>query len=236
MVGTAYNRLYNLLHDQIVSGRYKPGDKLPPERELCDTFGVSRITCRHALSMLQDQGLVERFPGRGTFITKIHPHKVPILDGDYPGSMLKGAPNIRRKLLTFSEVDPPQYIQELLGLLKTERSLLIERLDFQADEALSFDRGYFPINLGKTIDAALAVQVDFLERWVERESVDYSYIRVSVEAVEADITAHERLSVPLKAPMLLETDAVYTKDGKAVAVFETVYKGDRFKLVSTKVR
>jgi GntR family transcriptional regulator len=236
VVGTAYNRLYNLLHDQILSGRFKPGDKLPPERELCDTFGVSRITCRHALSLLQDQGLVERFPGRGTFITRIHPHKVPILDGDYPGSMLRGAPNIRRKLLMRAEVDPPPHIQELLGLLKTERSLLIERLDLQGEEPLSFDRGYFPLNRARTIDSTLAVQVDFLEQWAEREPVDYSYTRVSVEAIEADAIAHERLAVPLKSPMLLESDVVYTKDGKAVAVFETVYRGDRFKLVSTKVR
>ena len=56
------------LEGQIRGGEYREGDKLPSERELCERFGVSRITVRQALEMLENQGLVSTSQGKGTFV------------------------------------------------------------------------------------------------------------------------------------------------------------------------
>ena len=50
----------------------EPGDPAPSERELVQRFGVARMTVRHALDSLVTQGLLERIPGRGTFVAKPH--------------------------------------------------------------------------------------------------------------------------------------------------------------------
>jgi len=65
-------RLYEQIVDQIeqsvLAGTLKAGDQLPAERELAQQFGVSRTAVREAVKALREKGLVEAYPGRGTFI------------------------------------------------------------------------------------------------------------------------------------------------------------------------
>lgn len=56
------------LREQILSGALAAGQKLPSETQLCELFGVSRLSVRNALSMLQAQGLIETQKGRGSFV------------------------------------------------------------------------------------------------------------------------------------------------------------------------
>lgn len=69
------SRLYEQIVDQIeqaiLSGTLKPAEQLPPERELGEKFGVSRTAVREAIKALQEKGLVEAQPGRGTFVTDV---------------------------------------------------------------------------------------------------------------------------------------------------------------------
>jgi GntR family transcriptional regulator, transcriptional repressor for pyruvate dehydrogenase complex len=68
-------RISEIIVDQIRllmrQGQLKPGDRLPPERDLCERFGVSRVTVREALRMLESAGLVEIRVGArgGAFVT-----------------------------------------------------------------------------------------------------------------------------------------------------------------------
>jgi GntR family transcriptional regulator len=65
-----YITVYATIRDWIYQGTYKPGSQLPTEGELCQLFGVSRITTRKAVDMLVDEALVVRQPGRGTFVVE----------------------------------------------------------------------------------------------------------------------------------------------------------------------
>jgi GntR family transcriptional regulator, transcriptional repressor for pyruvate dehydrogenase complex len=63
-----YEQIVQQIEDSIVGGSLKPGDQLPPERELAQKFGVSRTAVREAVKVLREKGLVEAYSGRGTFI------------------------------------------------------------------------------------------------------------------------------------------------------------------------
>ncbi|TAL76428.1 MAG: GntR family transcriptional regulator [Burkholderiaceae bacterium] len=63
-----YRVIEAVLREQIVSGEYEAGDKLPTEAELCTMFGASRPTVRQALGALEGDGLISREHGRGTFV------------------------------------------------------------------------------------------------------------------------------------------------------------------------
>lgn len=60
------------LRQAITSGAYRPGSQLPTEAELCEMLGVSRTVVREALRVLEDDGLVARRHGIGTFVRN-HP-------------------------------------------------------------------------------------------------------------------------------------------------------------------
>ncbi|MDR1949876.1 MAG: GntR family transcriptional regulator [Spirochaetaceae bacterium] len=63
-----YQRIYDYLLKEITLSRLKPGTKAPTEKELCQQFGVSRITSKRALEMLAANGYISRFRGKGSFI------------------------------------------------------------------------------------------------------------------------------------------------------------------------
>jgi len=74
-----YQDLARRLMDELVSGRYEVGDRLPAERELSAQFNVSRPTVREAVIALEVQGLVEVRVGSGAYVRRL-PGK-----GDIPG-------------------------------------------------------------------------------------------------------------------------------------------------------
>ncbi|WP_067464195.1 FadR/GntR family transcriptional regulator [Actinomadura macra] len=67
--GTQRSRVADQLLQDIRAGRYSPGERLPSERRLSETFGVSRPVVREALGMLSSLGLVDIQVGRGAFVT-----------------------------------------------------------------------------------------------------------------------------------------------------------------------
>ena len=60
-----------MLHHRIMSGELPPGARLPAIRELTEQLGVARMTVIQAMNTLEDQGLIERHSGRGTFVREV---------------------------------------------------------------------------------------------------------------------------------------------------------------------
>lgn len=69
-----YVNVYNKLFKMINEGNFPEGSRLPSEPELAKLIGVSRTTLRQALSLLQDDGLVNNIRGKGNFIVKSKPN------------------------------------------------------------------------------------------------------------------------------------------------------------------
>src|SRR5215212_10671865 len=68
--GPLYMQVERRIEDLLLQGRYKAGDRIPPEVELVDTLGVSRVTVRAGLARLVERGLLERRRGSGTFLVR----------------------------------------------------------------------------------------------------------------------------------------------------------------------
>jgi len=61
------------LRERIAQGGWQPGVRLPSERELVQTFGCARMTVHRALRELEEEGLIERRQGSGSYVAELHP-------------------------------------------------------------------------------------------------------------------------------------------------------------------
>ena len=67
-----YIQIHNQIRDAILDGTFKPGDKLPSEKELCQMFNVSRVPVREALCALELNGLVDSNQGQGVYVKSVN--------------------------------------------------------------------------------------------------------------------------------------------------------------------
>ena len=69
--GKAYLRLAEILKERIVEGSYGCGQKIPSEAALSREHGLALMTVRQAVGVLVERGLLERVPGRGTYVKEL---------------------------------------------------------------------------------------------------------------------------------------------------------------------
>ena len=70
-----YIQIEDSILNQIKGGNLRPGDQIPTEAELCDTFMVSRMTVNKAIQSLASKGYINRVAGKGSFVTNVHIQK-----------------------------------------------------------------------------------------------------------------------------------------------------------------
>src|SRR4030042_5808358 len=71
------------IEELIAKGEFKPGDQLPSEHDLSKKYSVSRMTLREALRALEEEGLVAKKQGAGTFVKATSQRIKSILDVNY---------------------------------------------------------------------------------------------------------------------------------------------------------
>jgi multiple sugar transport system substrate-binding protein len=96
-----YHQLKTLIREQIKSGLWRPGDRIPTEQELCQLYDISRAPVRQALRELAQEGVLIRRPGLGTFINNRAPTG---LSSDTPVQMMSSDPYWSRVLDHVSRV------------------------------------------------------------------------------------------------------------------------------------
>ena len=228
----AYHKVYNSIKIEILGGHYAAGQKLPPERHLCEQYLVSRITVRHALRLLKEDGLVEQFRGKGTFVKSIKPAKLPISELGFAKSVKDYVPGLYRNLLENEITHAPSEISKSLQL-NGDQCLLAIRTDVLNEKVIAFDRAYIRLEYSNSITEELLKRVDFFEKWMESEDFKITFYHETIEAVEANNEISSILMMKKKDAVLKSTEIYYDQNNEPVAVFESYYRGDRIKLTST---
>ena len=142
-----YVSVYDVLLEDIQSGVYKPGSKLPGENELAKKFNVSRNTLRQAIMLLHEDGYVSNHQGKGTFVLKNHPsRKISIEKVDDPlmAFALDGVTNITTEL-EIRRISPKN--QEIFGLDSSKLLIFIKTVYYSGEERIGCSLALIPYDL-----------------------------------------------------------------------------------------
>jgi len=223
-LSTAYNLLAQSLRERILSGEWQSGSRLITERELCRHFGVSRITVRRALQILEEEGLVIRRQGSGTFVNARAGRKISIVNGDFSASVLRHAPELTRVVKEVKWRAADVETAAKLGISVGDRILSVRRVDQLGKRPVATDEVFLPARFVNLLSNKDLAHIAFLERWQEVQKLDLDYETQVLEAVAAELPETKWLRVPRGSPLLKETNIVFLTGGRTAGLFISHYR------------
>ncbi len=230
---TTYTRVAEALRGAILDGRYRSGEQLPTESELCRDFSTSRITVRQALRILEEEALVRRRQGLGTFVNSATTRRIPILNADFYASVTRHAPDLERRLLAIDWVKAPESVAKPLNVCPGERLLRAMRVDALRGRPVATDIAWFLSRFAQRLRHEDLSRLDLLDRWQRRERIDFCYGTQVIDVIKARAPVAGRLKVRRGDSLLREVNVIYAKGSRPVAMFESYYRVQHFRFEAT---
>lgn len=138
--GLLYLQLETELKQAILDGKYGVGERIPTEQELCQSFGMSRITVRRAVQDLVEEGLLSKVQGRGTFVA-VPKHVLGSSESSDRGfgRLEPGDHGIHRVVLEKSTERADKDLAAILGIQQGGEVFFIRRLIIEEDYPMAID-------------------------------------------------------------------------------------------------
>lgn len=223
----AYLRIEQDIRILIDSGAVRAGDRIPTEDELCDRYGVAKMTVRQGLSRLVASGVLIRRRGIGTFVAapKIERAGNRLLGFEEDARAHGVQPST--EVLAKNWVDAPPDEAETLGLSTDAQVLRVDRLRRTDGEPIALNTILLPPVIGRLLE-----HLDFgrslyaLAAEALGQSVAYADQRV--EAVTAGRNQAALLRVADGSALLRVQRVTYLSDGRLLGLTRSHYRGDRY--------
>ncbi|HHV65798.1 MAG TPA: GntR family transcriptional regulator [Peptococcaceae bacterium] len=230
-----YLQLKELIAKQIKEGILRPGEKLSSERELCERYGVSRITVRQALNDLDKEGLIYRTHGKGTFVAQPKVEQELFTITPFQNSLLKKGFKPRTKLLEYQVIPNSYRISKTLNIPLVEQIVQLKLLGLDEETPMAYYNSYFPLDLGlkmqKLAEQASSEGESFtaLDLYKKIPELKLGTISQTIEASIADSYIANILAIKKGSPIFIVESIIYTDKDEPIEMKTAVYRGDKYK-------
>lgn len=223
-----YYQIMRNLKEQIVSGKLGPGDRLPSEAEHTRRFGVSRVVIRQALRILEEQGLIVRVKGNGTFVSEaVAEDAAPRISGSLEDLIHIGA-DTTIKVIEFRLVKATADLAEVFGVKEGDDLFHMQRIRLVGGRPLAVLINHVPYSIGATIPLSDLAKEPLIVLIEKRAGVHVEWASQVFQAVAADEEMAQRLEVDILTPLLKLTLTAYSTDGMVVDLAHVFYRSDRY--------
>ena len=232
-----YIQLMELLKELFRQQKWAPGEQIPGEQSLCETYGISRTVVRQALRELELEGVITRRKGKGTFISepKISEGLIQKLTGFYQDMVERGLNPVTR-VLHQNVVRANEKVARFLNIQPETEVVDIERLRFIDDEPIQLVTTYIPYHIFPplaTVDLTHRSLYEFLEK---EGGIYLTRGTRYIEAVLANQTEAALLGIERGAPLLMLDSVSYAENNLPIEYYHALHRGDRSRFEVELVR
>jgi GntR family transcriptional regulator len=219
-----YEQIADYLRDLVSAAQ--PGHRLPSEAQLCEKFGVSRMTARQAVQLVAADGLIERRRGAGTFVRA---HPVPRDLGSplsFTGSMRARGMTASSRTLRWGEVEPDDEERTALGLGHADGAFVLERLRLADGTPMAIERAVIPRSIALALDDGF--QDGSLHEAFRQTGRLPVEAHAEVSARRATKRERDLLGIPSSGIIISERRTIFDQRGQALERTETRYAASRY--------
>lgn len=226
-----YYRVKESVREMIRARGLQEGEMIPPERELCERYGVSRMTARQAVMELVNEGVLYREQGRGTFVAgqKLQ-HETARLTSFTQDMKMRGM-EVSSEVLEVAEVPAPPAAARALGLGPDEPVVRIRRVRSAEDQPMALETSHLLYELGRGVLAADLTKGSLYE-WLARRGVRIARAEQSYEATLVNDGEARHLGVPAGSAALLIERVTFDGGDRPFEYVKSVYRGDRYRVTT----
>jgi GntR family transcriptional regulator len=221
----------SLINSEIESGVLKPGMRLPPERELCQQLGISRVTLRKALGQLVVDGVLNSSHGRGWYVADRQP-----AGKEWPNNLESFTETAARMGLDASSIvlraaELPATFDEAeeLGIAPGTPVFHLDRIRMLSGVPIAVDTTVFVSSLLPEIASIDFTTESFYAR-LAAAGLEPQRAESTIEAREADAETSERLTLGEGKPVLVLHQVAVGAADRPLFVSTIRYAGDRYRL------
>ena len=223
-----YAQLTGIIKNTITSGTLRVGDLLPSEAELCDKFEISRNTVRQAIGELEDEGLVVRKRGRGTFVADPATNRRGVrYSFTTEVSSLGKVPS--STLIDFDVIVPSQAVCEKMELREGTPVYCFTRVRNVDGEPLILETSYYPEYIYPHLTRDMLQTHSFYSLLYHVGIVPFAADE-SYEAVVLDSEQGRLLGVSAGSCAFYHQRRTRTEDGRIYEYTRSYIRGDRVRL------
>lgn len=214
MAGPLYRVIYDDLLAQINGGQLPPSSRIPSEFELAERYGVSRMTVRQALKQMEDERLVIRRRGAGTFVAPAAT-RFRTLNRLRPLEQELGlaADRLRTQVLSCTAEVPAEDVARRLMLKPRQQAIQLSRRRLIDDQPAALQQSWLPLGIAPGLVREDLIDGSLYRTLSERYGVAIQWAEQEISAVLADEDQARALDVEVGAPLTFNRRLTYTNSG-----------------------
>ncbi|GEN56199.1 putative HTH-type transcriptional regulator YbgA [Halolactibacillus alkaliphilus] len=226
-----YHNIKRNIIENIDSGKYIPGDKLPTEQALCEMHKVSRTTVRIALQQLVAEGYIYKEQGKGTFVStpKVQ-QSLTAAHKKFTDQMAEQGYVARTKVIELSVIEATEKLSKKLDLKYKDPVNRLVRVRYADQEPLQYEIAFIPwkhapglINEKSACEQSLFKVLEEKYKLVIHRSIE------KIEPVLINEHVSDILDVEVGSPVLSLETTTYDITQQPIEYCESIFRGDRSK-------